>query len=94
MLSDASDAAATIADFEWFWDQETDASERNKILRLIFEQVTVDDARIVSVTPREAFVPYFQYGGTGGVKSGSDETRTRDLRRDSPRYASLGQSRD
>jgi hypothetical protein len=25
-----------------FWDQETDAAERNKILRLDLEQVTVD----------------------------------------------------
>jgi hypothetical protein len=41
-----------------FWDEKTDASERNKILRLIFEQVTVDDRRIVTVTPRAAFLPY------------------------------------
>lgn len=66
MLSDASDAAAALADFAWFWDQETDASERNKILRLIFERVTVDDARIVSVTPRDAFLPYFQVGHKRG----------------------------
>jgi hypothetical protein len=59
-----------------------DASERNKILRLIFEQVTVDDGRIVSVTPREAYHPYFQFGRKSAVKTGSDGTRTRDLRRD------------
>jgi hypothetical protein len=36
-----------------FWDQETDAAERNnKTLRLIIERVTPDDGRIVSVTPR------------------------------------------
>jgi hypothetical protein len=63
-----------------------EASERNKILRLIFEQVTVDDGRIVSVTPREAFLPYFQFGRKSGVKSGSDGTRTRDLRRDRPAF--------
>ncbi len=74
MLSDASDAAAALADFGWFWDQETDAPERNKILRLIFERVTVDDARIVSVTPREAFLPYFQFGR----KSGGKERERRD----------------
>jgi hypothetical protein len=51
ILADAGDAAAALANFGWFWDQETDASERNKILRLIFEQVTVDDRRIISVTP-------------------------------------------
>jgi hypothetical protein len=79
MLADAGDAAAALANFGWFWDQETDPSERNKILRLIFEQVTVDDGRIVTVTPRDAFLPYFQFGQEGGVKSGSDGTRTRGL---------------
>jgi hypothetical protein len=69
MLADTSDAAAALANFGWFWDQERDPSERNKILRLIFEQVTVDEARIVSVTPREAFLPYFQFGDESGGKA-------------------------
>jgi site-specific DNA recombinase len=69
MLADVSDAAAALANFGWFWDQETDRAERNKILRLIFEQVTVDDSRIVSVTPRDAFLPYFQFGQEGGGKA-------------------------
>jgi len=43
VLPDAGEAAAALANFGWFWDQERDASERNKILRLIFERVTVDD---------------------------------------------------
>ena len=61
--------AAALTDFAWFWAQETDPVERNKILRLIFESVTVDDGRIVSVTPREAFLPYFQFGQEGGGKA-------------------------
>ena len=69
MLADASDAAAALANFAWFWDQETDASERNKILRLIFEKVCVDEGRIVTATPREAFLPYFQFGQEGGGKA-------------------------
>jgi hypothetical protein len=66
MLADASDAAASLANFAWFSDQETDPSERNKILRLIFEEVTVDRGRIVTVTPREAFLPYFSWPRRGG----------------------------
>ena len=55
-----------------FWDQETDPSERNKILGLIFEQVTFDEGRIVSVTPRDAFMPYFQFGyENGGLSTGA-----------------------
>jgi len=47
-------------------DQETDPSGRNKILRLIFEQVTVEAGRTVSVTPRDAILPYFQFGYANG----------------------------
>ena len=67
-VADVADAAAALANFAWFCDQETDLSERDKILRLIFEQVTVDDGRIVSVTPRDAFLPYFQFGPESGGK--------------------------
>ena len=65
-MADVSDAAAALTNFAWFWEQETDPAERNKILRLIFETVTVDNGHIVSVTPREAFLPYFDFGEAGG----------------------------
>jgi hypothetical protein len=68
MLTDANDAAAALANFEWFCDQETDASGRSKILRLISERVTVDDARIALVTPREGIPSYFQFGRKRGGK--------------------------
>jgi site-specific DNA recombinase len=66
IVSDVGDAAGALANFGWFWQQETDPGERNKILRLIFESVTIDDGVIVSVTPREAFLPYFDFGASGG----------------------------
>jgi hypothetical protein len=69
MLADVGHAAAALTNFGWFWDQETDPAERNKILRLIFEQATVDEGRIVSVTPRDAFLPYFQFGQESGGKA-------------------------
>jgi hypothetical protein len=68
MLTHVGDAAAALANFAWFWSQETDPAERNKILRLIFEQITVDHGRIVSVTPRDAFLPYFQFGHDGDLE--------------------------
>jgi hypothetical protein len=43
--------------------------------------VTVDEGRIVSVTPREAFVPYFQFGHGSGVNHGSDGRQTRERHR-------------
>jgi hypothetical protein len=43
ILADVGEAATALTNFAWFWAQETDAKERNKILRLIFETVTVDN---------------------------------------------------
>jgi site-specific DNA recombinase len=68
IVADVSQAAAALTHFGWFWQQETDPAERNKILRLIFEAVTVEDGQIVSVTPRDAFLPYFQFGQASGGK--------------------------
>jgi hypothetical protein len=66
IVADVGDAIAALANFGWFWDQESDPAERNKILRSIFESVTVDDGMIVSVTPRDAFLPCFHFGTNGG----------------------------
>ena len=46
---------------------------------------SVPDGRIVTVTPRDAFLPYSSLAKKAGVKHGSDGIRTRDLRRDSRR---------
>jgi hypothetical protein len=58
----------------------------------LFDRVWQDGGTIVAVKPREAFLRYFQTADKlarrrekkRGVKSGSDGTRTRDLRRDRP----------
>ncbi len=63
---DVSEAAGALLDFAHFWDHEPDPQERNKLLRVIFEQVWVRDRRIVAVMPRPAFVPYFQFGTLAG----------------------------
>jgi len=49
--------------------QETNPTERNTLLRLIFDHVTSDDGQIHSVTPRDAFLPYFQFGQADGGKA-------------------------
>jgi hypothetical protein len=51
----------------------------------LFDRVWQDGRTIVAVKPRAPFAPYFQAANTaGGETSGSDGTRTRDLRRDRP----------
>jgi hypothetical protein len=62
-------AAAALTDFATLWGEIDDHAERNKILRVIFERVTVDDGRIVSVTPKDGFLPYFQFGQASGGKA-------------------------
>jgi hypothetical protein len=71
---------------------ETGAAERRRLLLSLFEQVWEDGGRIVAVKPRGRLAPYFHAAaetheftpGLSGVLSGSDGTRTRDLRRDRP----------
>ncbi len=86
------EAEALLANFASFWDREDSPAERHRLLATLFERVWQDGGRIVFVKPRPAFVPYFQaltknpkdQSGFSGVQSGSDGTRTRDLRRDRP----------
>jgi site-specific DNA recombinase len=62
IIGHAERAAAALTNFAWFWERETDPKERNLLLRLIFDHVTIEAGRIASVTPRDAFLPYFQFG--------------------------------
>ena len=69
-----------------------------KLLAMLFDRVWQDGGTIVAVKPREAFLRYFEAADElarrrerkRGVKSGSDGTRTRDLRRDRPVLAVAG----
>ena len=69
LVVDITEAAGALTNFAHFWDEVSDLAERNKILRVIFEKVTVDDGRIVSVTPRDGFLPYFEFGQEPGGKA-------------------------
>jgi hypothetical protein len=51
--------------FGLFWEREQDAKKRSRLLRTIFESVTAFDRKLVAVTPREAFLPYFQFAVGG-----------------------------
>jgi hypothetical protein len=60
-VNDAEEAAAALTNFALFWEREQDARKRNRLLRTIFQSLTVSDGELVAVTPREAFLPYFSF---------------------------------
>jgi hypothetical protein len=51
---------------------------KRQFLSLIFENVWLEQDRVVAVQPKPAFLPYFQTSEPAGVKYGSDGGRTRD----------------
>jgi hypothetical protein len=77
-----------LSNFGRFWDAEPSPTERRKLLASLFERIWQDGGVIVAVKPREPFTPYFlaaeRQAAKRGDNSGSDGTRTRDLRRDRP----------
>jgi hypothetical protein len=83
-------AEELLADFARVWELEDDPAKRRRLLATLFDRIWQDGGTIVAVKPREAFLRYFQTADElarrrekkRGVKSGSDGTRTRDLRRD------------
>jgi hypothetical protein len=91
-------AEELLADFGLVWKLEDDPSKRRRLISTLFDRVWQDGGTIVAVKPREAFLRYFQTADElarrrekkRGVKSGSDGTRTRDLRRDRPVMALPG----
>jgi hypothetical protein len=86
-------AEELLAEFGRIWSLEDDLANRRRLLASLFDRVWQDGGTIVAVKPREAFLRYFQMADElarrrekkRGVKSGSDGTRTRDLRRDKGR---------
>ena len=85
-------AKVLLEEFPRFWDLETQPAERRKLLLSLFEQIWAQNGQIVAVQPHDDFLPYFlQHQPTqGGAESGSDGTRTHDLRRDRPGTACWG----
>jgi site-specific DNA recombinase len=87
-IPDLDQAQAVLEDFTIFWQNEADPSAKRQFLSLIFENVWLDQDRVVAVQPKPSFLPFFQRDRraqqrhTAGVKYGSDGTRTRDLCRD------------
>ena len=85
-------AETLLSDFGRFWETEPSSAERRKLLATLFDRIWQDGGLSVAVKPRPPFVRYFktaerlnrQRTNRRGVNSGSDGTRTRDLRRDRP----------
>jgi hypothetical protein len=89
-------AEEALAEFgRKFWDTETEAAERRRLVAALIDRVWQDKGVVVAVKPREPLMRYFQAAdelaqrrarkrAKRGFESGSDGTRTRDLRRDRP----------
>jgi site-specific DNA recombinase len=79
---DVAQAEQLLSNFAEFWEVETAAAERRRLLLSLFEQVWEDAGRIVAVKPRGRLAPYFQAAAETletrrdlcGVQSGSDGT--------------------
>jgi DNA invertase Pin-like site-specific DNA recombinase len=85
-------AEEALAEFgRKFWETETEAAERRRLVAALIDCVWQDQGIVVAVKPREPFMRYFKAADelaqrrarNSVVISGSDGTRTRDLRRDS-----------
>ncbi len=87
-------AEALLTDFGRVWEIEQEPAKRSRLISTLFDRVWQDGGTIVAVKPREPFLRYFQTADElakrrakkRGVESGSDGTRTRDLRRDRPAF--------
>jgi hypothetical protein len=84
-IPDLDQAQAVLEDFTIFWTREADPTAKRQFLNLIFENVWLDQDRVVAVQPKPPFLPFFQRdrrpttGRTAGVKYGSDGGRSRTL---------------
>ena len=71
-----------LSNFGELWAGEDDPAERQQFVRLLFDRVIATNGRITEVVIRPENAPLFL--SRAGFWSGSDGTRTRDLRRDRP----------
>ena len=72
-------AATFLSDLPLAWGQATQA-QRNRLARLIFQQVRIHDDRVVAVLPQPDFMPFFALEALSKDSTGgSDGIRTRDL---------------
>lgn len=49
-----------LGDFTIFWKGETDPTAKRQFLSLIFENVWLDQDRVVAVQPKPSFLAFFQ----------------------------------
>ncbi len=83
-IPDLDQARKVLEDFTIFWNNEPDPANKRRFLALIFENVWLDQDRVVAVQPKPSFLPFFQSGRpqtreTAGVKYGSDGGLSRTL---------------
>ena len=75
-------AAAFLADVRAAW-KAANQEQRNRLARLLFERVEINDSRVEAIIPQPDFAPFFVLDCQGrGLSCGSDGIRTRDLHLD------------
>ena len=85
-LSELERVAELLTNVAEAW-QCANQEERNKIARIIFEEILVDDKKVAAVKPQPELVPFFKLNYDCHAKSiagDPDGIRTHDLRRDRP----------
>jgi hypothetical protein len=81
-IPDLDQARQVLEDFTIFWQKEADPTAKRRFLSLIFENVWLDQDRVVAVQPKPTFLPFFHRDRrpttreTAGVKYGSDGGQT------------------
>ena len=66
------------------WDAAT-PEQRNKVARTLFDEVIVEDTKVVAVRPRDELEPFFKLNlecRTSDIAGDPDRIRTGDLHRD------------
>jgi hypothetical protein len=59
-IPDLDQARQVLEDFTIFWTNEADPTAKRQFLSLIFENVWLDQDRVVAVQPKPPFLPFFQ----------------------------------
>jgi hypothetical protein len=60
-IPDLDQARQVLEDFTIFWTREADPAAKRQFLSLIFENVWLDQDRVVAVQPKPSFLPFFQH---------------------------------
>jgi hypothetical protein len=81
-IPDVDQAQAVLEDFTIFCEREADSTAKRRLLSLIFDNVWLDQDRVVAVQPQAPFLPFFQHDRAPRQRNGRGKVRER--RKSSP----------